>query len=228
MGNTLKNYAVVTEKKWHDSLYNELVQTIPAKWYRIKSKQEFTIDLLKDLKPQVIFIPHWSYLIPEEIYTTYECIVFHMTDLPYGRGGSPLQNLIVRGHTTTMLSALRVTQEIDAGPVYQKKALSLTGTAQQILERAAELMYGMIKEIIEQQPVPQPQVGEIVRFKRRKPAESNMAELQRIEQVYDYIRMLDADGYPPAYIENDHFRFEFTQAVYDNGKLEAHVRIIQK
>ncbi len=26
----------------------------------------------------------------------FECVCFHMTDVPYGRGGSPLQNLIIR------------------------------------------------------------------------------------------------------------------------------------
>ena len=44
-----------------------------------------------------------------------------MTDLPYGRGGSPLQNLIINGHKETMMSALRCVQELDAGPIYLKK-----------------------------------------------------------------------------------------------------------
>jgi len=37
-----------------------------------------------------------------------------MTDVPYGRGGSPLQNLIVRGHTETKLTALRCVRDLDA------------------------------------------------------------------------------------------------------------------
>jgi len=37
------------------------------------------------------------WIILKEIFENYEIILFHMTDLPYGRGGSPLQNLIVRG-----------------------------------------------------------------------------------------------------------------------------------
>lgn len=32
---------------------------------------------------------------------------FHMTNFPYGRGGSPLQNLMKRGHHTTTITALR-------------------------------------------------------------------------------------------------------------------------
>ena len=55
-----------------------------------------------------------------------------MTDLPYGRGGSPLQNLIIRGHKKTKISALRMVNELDAGPIYFKRSLSLNGNAQKI------------------------------------------------------------------------------------------------
>ena len=56
-----------------------------------------------------------------------------MTDLPYGRGGSPLQNLIIiRGLKTTKITAFKCVAEIDVGPVYLKKTLSLEGNAQDI------------------------------------------------------------------------------------------------
>ena len=44
-----------------------------------------------------------------------------MTDLPFGRGGSPLQNLIVRGFEETMTSAIKVTKGIDTGDIYLKE-----------------------------------------------------------------------------------------------------------
>ena len=50
-----------------------------------------------------------------------------MTDLPYGRGGSPLQNLIVRGWKETKVLALKVVEELDAGPIYYKKRLAYMG-----------------------------------------------------------------------------------------------------
>jgi methionyl-tRNA formyltransferase len=46
-----------------------------------------------------------------------------MTDLPFGRGGSPLQNLISRKIYNTKLSAIRVVKELDAGPVFLKKIM---------------------------------------------------------------------------------------------------------
>lgn len=74
--------------------------------------------------------------------------MFHMTDLPYGRGGSPLQNLIVRGHKEIMISALRVEKGLDAGDIYMKKPLSLEGTAEEIFIRANDIIEDMIEELI--------------------------------------------------------------------------------
>ena len=44
-----------------------------------------------------------------------------MTDLPYGRGGSPLQNLILDNKQKTMISAFKMTERMDEGPIYIKK-----------------------------------------------------------------------------------------------------------
>ena len=67
-----------------------------------------------------------------------------MTDLPYGRGGSPLQNLIQRGHNTTMLTALRCNEGCDTGDIYLKRSLSLCGTAEEIFIRADTIIEQMI------------------------------------------------------------------------------------
>ena len=113
MGDSLKKYVLLSEKSWHDCLYQALVDSLPGEWIRIKRKEDFTEEFVLQIEPNVIFIPHWSYIIPAEIFNKFECIVFHMTDLPYGRGGSPLQNLIVRGHKDTKISALKVVENLE-------------------------------------------------------------------------------------------------------------------
>ena len=125
-------------------------------------KEEFTADNVRNFKPDYILLPHWSYIMPREIFENWECVVFHMTDLPYGRGGSPLQNLIVRGHRETMISALRMTEQVDGGPIYMKHALSLEGSAQEILMRCSDIIFQeMIPVFLEEgkKLVPVPQEG---------------------------------------------------------------------
>jgi methionyl-tRNA formyltransferase len=194
----------------------------------VHDKHELTMDTLAKANPSYVFFLHWSHLIPTEIYESFTCIVFHMTDLPYGRGGSPLQNLITRGHSETMLSAIKVEAGIDAGPVYLKKKLSLAGTAEEIFLKAGKLMVDMINEIVTNKLQPVRQEGEVVLFKRRKPEDSNIRSIDRLETVYDFIRMLDAPGYPKAFIETEFLRFEFAKATLKSDSVMADVKITLK
>jgi methionyl-tRNA formyltransferase len=224
-----KEFVLLSEKPWHDELFINLSGNREANWIRIRSREDFTAEKLKQIKPVRIYIPHWSYIIPAEIYNAYECIVFHMTDLPYGRGGSPLQNLIVNGHHTTMISAIRVEEGIDTGPVYLKKTLSLEGSAGEIFKRSASIIGEMILEIEQKQLKPMQQIGEPVVFKRRKPEEGNLTLAKDLNQAYDFIRMLDCEGYPPAFLEIGDYRLEFTNASLQNeNKITAHVSITKK
>ena len=228
MGSNLNTYILLTEKEWHLSLFEELRCFVPGEWVLMSSIQDFNVNNLYTINPAKIFIPHWSHIIEEEIYNTWECIVFHMTDLPYGRGGSPLQNLIVAEKKDTMITAILVEQGIDTGSVYLKSFLPLHGTAYEIFLRSSRIILHMIKDIIDLKPIPQEQVGEVVLFKRRKPEDGNLINLDDLVKLYDYIRMLDCPGYPNAFIETNNFKFEFSNATISDNYIDAHVRITKK
>jgi methionyl-tRNA formyltransferase len=181
--------------------------------------------LIEQRKPKRIFFFHWNWIVPDEIIDNYECICFHMTDLPYGRGGSPLQNLILRGHQTTKLTALRMTKELDAGPIYCQRELSLHGTAQEIYMRAEATARQMMDEIT--RTTPTPQRGEVVIFQRRTSVESRLPPLLPLGKVYDFIRMLDAETYPKAYIEYGGYRIELQGAAIREGKVIAEAVIME-
>lgn len=220
---------ILSEKPWNRTLATSLEQKTGAAWLLIDRREDFTAERLRTVAVERIFVPHWSYIIPESIFESYETIVFHMTDLPFGRGGSPLQNLIVRGFKTTKISALRVVRELDAGDIYLKRELDLSGSAHQIFERANAIIEEMILEIVTGNLKPAPQTGEPTFFKRRRPEESEVCHLRELQQMYDYIRMLDAEGYPHAFLTTEHFKFEFTEATYnDDDSVTARVRITKK
>lgn len=194
---------------------------------RVRDRDELAARL-EQVTPDWVFFPHWSWKIPAKIFDSYNCVIFHMTDLPYGRGGSPLQNLIVRGHTSTQLSAIKCVAELDAGPIYLKRPLDLSGTAEAILERAARTIGEMIPVIVDQAPQPVAQSGEVTHFERRKPEQSRIPDGLSVEQLYDFIRMLDAEGYPRAFTETPDFVLELSQASLADGRVEAKVNIRKK
>src|ERR1700733_9644610 len=113
-----KSYIVATIRSWNIAIFKEFVADRPGQWHLFTQRDELTRDRVRDISPRYIFFPHWGYLVPSSILELTECVCFHETDVPFGRGGSPLQNLIARGHRETKLSALRMVAEVDAGPVY--------------------------------------------------------------------------------------------------------------
>ena len=219
------NYLVATIKQWNLEVYEKDTSKLEGNWSLITDKEDLTLENIKQINPKYIFFPHWSWMVPKEITDNYDCVCIHMTDLPYGRGGSPLQNLIIKGHKVTKLTALKMTQELDTGDIYHKVSLDLSGSAQEIFIDSANKIYELIKFIIENKPQLQPQEGKVVNFNRRKPSQSEIPKDITIEEIYDYIRMLDADTYPAAYINYGEFRLLCKKAKLDNGKLTMEVDV---
>ena len=225
----MKNYLVATNKRWNIEAFHQYTRNLPGNWKLLTDQQKLTAEIIDDLQPRYIFFPHWSSLVPNEILSKAECVCFHMTDVPYGRGGSPLQNLISRGHKETKLTALRMEGELDTGPVYKKENLILTGSAQEIYERAARKIYELIDHIVRNEPEPVPQEGKVTTFKRRKPDMSQLPLEGTMEQMYDHIRMLDAETYPHAFLVHGDYRLEFSEAEQlTNEEVKASVIIKKK
>ena len=191
----------------------------------IEDKADVNRDTLSRLSPRLIFFPHWSYIIPAEVYDNFICIIFHMTNVPFGRGGSPLQNLIARGIYETKLSAIKCVKELDAGDVYMKRSLSLWGTAEEIYLRAAELTKEMMIALCREDITPVPQTGEPVVFRRRNPEDGDISELGSLKSVFDYIRMLDAETYPAAFLNVGRLHLEFSRASLHESHILADVKI---
>ena len=219
------NIVIVSNKAWHRKFVSEIEQRTGESIIYIENKAEVTCENLLRFSPRLIFFPHWSHIIPVEIYEKFICIVFHMTDVPFGRGGSPLQNMIARGIYETKLSAIRCGMELDAGDVYMKQPLSLWGTAEEIYLRAAELTKEMMIALIRDDIKPVPQTGEPVIFRRRKPEEGDISQLVSLPSVFDYIRMLDADTYPAAFLDAGLLHLEFSRASLREDCVLAEVRI---
>ncbi|MEM7540330.1 MAG: methionyl-tRNA formyltransferase [Pseudomonadota bacterium] len=225
----MNHYLVVANRRWSIDAFNRYAAGLAGQWSLVTDPQELTEFLATGPSLRYIFFPHWSQLVDAAIFEKYECVCFHMTDLPYGRGGSPLQNLIERGHSETKLTALRMDEEIDGGAIYLKKPLSLHGNAQEIYVRANDLIFDMITEIIEREPLPRDQVGEIVTFSRRTPEMSVLPKETDLTKLYDHIRMLDAPGYPRAFLEFGSFRLEFSHARFnENDELVTQVTLTPK
>lgn len=227
MSLTHRPLLLLSSRPWNAALPERLRASLERHVDTISQPGELRLEKVLALDPEWIFVPHWSHVIPESIWSRWPTVIFHMTDLPYGRGGSPLQNLIQRGQSSTMLTALRCSAALDSGPIYGKEPLSLVGTAEEIFIRADGVIEAMIERIVRECPDPQPQHGEPVLFSRRTPEQSDLSRCPAgdLAACYDQIRMLDADGYPHAFLEVNGLRLEFRRVSRRSDGLHADVVI---
>ena len=132
----MTNYVVASSKDWynecaHSKEYNSL------NIIKITAKDELNLGFLEKVNPRYIFFPHWSWKVDSEIFERYECVVFHTAPLPFGRGGSPIQNLILRDIKKSPVCALRMTEILDGGPIYDSIEVSLDGSIAEIFLKIA-------------------------------------------------------------------------------------------
>lgn len=180
--------------------------------------------ILSKLKPDVFLFYGWSWIIPASLYTKYPCLILHTSPLPKYRGGSPLQNQIIRGETESAISILKANEGIDEGPIYAQAPFSLEGTMDEIftnivnvgLVETKKVLHGISTKTLA--PTPQDQSKQTY-FKRRKPNESELTlndfENKSAKELYDFIRAL-GDPYPNAYVIcKDGKKLYFTGAKID-------------
>lgn len=208
-------------------LFDAWTKEPTRRWLFAGSEEELLVLLDNEPNVSKVFFLHWSRKVPDSITRNYECINFHMTDLPYGRGGSPLQNLILAGHDWTKVSAFRMNENLDGGPVYLKRDLNLSGSAEEILTRCTIMSLEMVNQIVRDDIRPIPQSGEVVKFQRRTPEQSELPTGGSAQQLYDFIRMLDAEGYPRAFLRRGNQVLVFRNAKLVNGRLTSEVEFME-
>jgi methionyl-tRNA formyltransferase len=217
-------YVVAGRAPWSRESFDSFEQPQSERWIFV-SDDASLLEVLQIHNPRYVFFLHWSNIVPNFIVTKFECVCFHMADLPYGRGGSPLQNLVARGHDETVVTAFRMDDGLDTGPIYAKRPLSLFGTAEEVYLRAGTVAVELMRWIVDNQPSAVDQEGVVSLFRRRKPMDSRITGFTDLDKLHRFIQMLDAEGYPSAYLDHDGYRYQFRRAARYAGRIEADVKI---
>ena len=171
-----------------------------------------------------VFFPHYSKLVPSEILSRFVCIGFHIGNLPFDRGGSPVQNKILRGEYETFVNAFILTEMLDDGDLISSLPINLEyGSLGEIIDQTAQIISTLIINILKSERLfTQPQPHEPIRFKRLSPNDSRLlVDDLDLKALYDHIRMLDGFDYPRAFIEFGKFKMEFSHAILSENSIKT-------
>ena len=126
---------------------------------------ENVFETIKKLSPDLLITIAYGGLIPQKILDIPRCesINIHPSLLPLWRGASPIQSAILNGDTKTGISLIRMTPELDAGPIFavtetsidpEENTLTLSN---RLANMSAILMTDNIEDIVNKNTFPNEQ-----------------------------------------------------------------------
>lgn len=137
---------------------------------------------------------------PEVLARNRRNLVVHASDLPCGRGFSPMTWLILEGVNEIPVCLLEAVGEVDAGPVIYREVLHLEGHElnEETRVRLGEMHVSLCRRFLnaDEPPVGMLQQGEPTIYPRRRPADSRLDPQKTIAEQFDLLRVVDNERYP--------------------------------
>lgn len=129
-------------------------------------------------------------------------IVVHASELPKGKGMSPMTWQILEGKNRIPITLFEAVETIDAGTVYIRDALNFSGNEllPEMQHALGKKVVQMCKEFLSGWPAilskGEEQTGESTFYKRRTPSDSVLDPEKSIAEQFNLLRVVDNERYP--------------------------------
>lgn len=136
-------------------------------------------------------------------------LVVHESNLPEGRGFSPLTWQILEGKNIIPFCLLEAVDKVDAGAVILRDELHFQG--HELIEEMRDVQAKMTRSLCKRfldAPTPQEgetQKGKVTTYQRRSPDGSRLDPQQSIAELFSLLRVVDNERYPAFFEFKDHY-----------------------
>ncbi len=163
----------------------------------------------------LMFLISCSQIVRSELRRRFRhSLVVHASDLPKGRGWSPLVWQLLEGRAEIAVTLLEADEPVDSGKIWSKRWLRFEGHElfdeinQVLFQTELELMDFAIAEceVIQAQAQDSQQASW---YPRRHPQDSRLDPQLPLASQFDLLRVADPARYP-AYFELRGYRYEIT------------------
>jgi methionyl-tRNA formyltransferase len=133
-------------------------------------------------------------------------IVVHASDLPSGKGFSPMQWTILNGKNEIVLTLFEATEALDAGPFYFKDSVVFNGY--ELYEEMREIIGNTIVEMCiryiqyRESLIAKKQKGIESYFKKRTIANDEINPSKSILEQFNHFRIADNENFPLYFFNN--------------------------
>jgi methionyl-tRNA formyltransferase len=195
----IKNIAILTTRtSWFYPHAEQLKLLLKNMGYAAElfSNHEDISDQYK-----VVFILSYFKIIPEKFLDEHtHNLVVHESDLPEGKGWSPLSWQILEGKNRIPISLFEAAKDVDAGDIYLKDEIVLNGDElnEEIHALQSKKTIEMCLSFLENYNnlKSQQQQGEETFYDRRRPADSELDIEKSIKEQFNLMRIASNEEYP--------------------------------
>ena len=192
---------------WALELYDRVREkNVSFNWYLAESPEQLS-DLSQIDSACMIILAGWSWILPKEIVSSSLVLGLHPSDLPDYAGGSPIQNQVLDGLTSTKMTLFKLDEKIDAGDVLYKETMDLAGGIRDIFREMVERGEAVIDKLLIDYPDLEyiAQEGSGKKCFRIQPDQSRLRRddinNMSVRDLYNFIRCRE-DPYPNAFLED--------------------------
>lgn len=158
-----------------------------------------------------LFLISCNQIINSQIRDLYiNTLVIHASDLPQGRGWSPLIWQILEGKNDIVISLFKAEDKIDSGDIYKKEILKLDGTEiyDEINTKLSQIILNFIVWGINNidssfKPISQNH-EKATYYKKRSPNDSQLDINDSIKNQFNLLRVCDPNRYPAFFYHKGH------------------------
>lgn len=195
---------ILTDKtSWMNRYSLELTEILNHKGHYatvISSKNEIP-------KGDILFLLSCFQLIKQDVLNLNKHnIVVHASELPLGKGWSPMSWQIIEGKNHIPLTLFEVVEEMDAGDVYIRDNIQLDGSEliDELHIKLAKKIINMCLSYVDQYDSIRghKQSGKSTFYRKRAAKDSELDIDKSIKEQFNLLRIVDNENYPAFFLIN--------------------------
>lgn len=207
---------IIDKNSWMNSYLSTLYQTLQ----KYANHVEVFYEPNEIKNGDILFLVScYRILTFEELSKHNTNIVIHESDLPHGKGWSPLSYQIEEGKNLIPITLFEAGEKIDEGNWYLKDFINFNGgeLLEELREKQANKTFEMIDVFLKSYPMTSyKQMGTSTYYKKRNLDNQKLDVDKTILSQFNKLRVCDNENYPA------HFEINF------NGKNEKYILKIYK
>lgn len=191
---------ILTDRdSWIRPYVNILMEKLQFMGYEVYIEDQFPDEKNFEL----CFMLSYSKIVSKEILTrSRHNLVVHESDLPQGKGWSPMTWQILEGKNIVPVTLFEATECVDAGQIYMRRQMVFKGNEllAELHQRQGETTVEMCLEFVNNYPEillhARPQKGEESFYPKRTPNDSKLDINSTIKEQFNLFRVVDNKKYP--------------------------------